>query len=295
MLRIGSAIVLLALVVTTIWILPFWATLALATLAAAVAGAELAGMAAAVGAGVPRLFVAIAAAAVTVVFCLSAGDGHEGTRLLSGGADASIEAAAASSIASTAVASGIGLLPALLVLVLAAALVTLSLGDPGPATFTRAAVLVMAPLYVGLPLGALAWIQGALGPGPISWVLAVIAVSDSAQYYTGRAFGRTKLAPAISPGKTREGALGGVAAAALAGVFLGSLWLPGMSTSAAAATAFVLALFGMAGDLFESLLKRSVGLKDSSALIPGHGGVLDRVDSHLFAAPVFYLIARGLG
>jgi phosphatidate cytidylyltransferase len=154
--------------------------------------------------------------------------------------------------------------------------------------------MVMGPLYVGLPLGVFTWLQAGLGPGATTWLLAMIAVSDSAQYYTGRAFGRTKLAPAISPAKTREGAMGGVAAAAVAGFLLGPVWLPTYSAVAAAGIAVLLAMFGMAGDLFESLLKRSAGVKDSSSLIPGHGGVLDRLDSHLFAAPVFYLCLRFL-
>jgi phosphatidate cytidylyltransferase len=152
--------------------------------------------------------------------------------------------------------------------------------------------MTMAPLYVGLPLGAIAWIQWAVGPGALTWVLVVVAVSDSSQYYTGRAFGRTKLAPLVSPAKTREGAIGGLMGAGVAGLLLAPLWLPGMTLIMAASVAVALALVGIAGDLFESLLKRSVSVKDSSALIPGHGGVLDRIDSHLFAAPVFYLIVR---
>jgi phosphatidate cytidylyltransferase len=182
----------------------------------------------------------------------------------------------------------------LLALVLASALVALALGPPGPHTLTGVSVMMMAPLYVGLPLGAIAWIQWAMGPAAISWVLAVVAVSDSSQYYTGRLFGRSKLAPLISPAKTREGAVGGLVGAVLAGLLLAPLWLPALSPATAAAVAVALALAGIAGDLFESLIKRSVGVKDSSALIPGHGGVLDRIDSHLFAAPMFYLIVRYL-
>src|SRR4030095_1881521 len=117
----------------------------------------------------------------------------------------------------------------------------------------------------------------------------VIALSDSAQYYTGRAFGRRKLSPLISPAKTIEGALGGLLVAAHAGALLGPSLLPvPLSLAAAAGCALLLAGFGIAGDLFESLLKRSAGVKDSSNLIPGHGGILDRIDAYLFAAPVFY-------
>jgi phosphatidate cytidylyltransferase len=118
------------------------------------------------------------------------------------------------------------------------------------------------------------------------------AVSDSAQYYCGRAFGRRKLAPAVSPAKTIEGAVGGVIVAALVGALTGPWCVPGVSALGAFALTLALALAGILGDLFESLIKRSAGVKDSSNLIPGHGGVLDRIDSHLFAAPVFFAFLR---
>jgi phosphatidate cytidylyltransferase len=120
--------------------------------------------------------------------------------------------------------------------------------------------------------------------------------SDSAQYYTGRAFGRRKLAPAVSPAKTVEGAIGGLVAATIAGAVSGSnvLHLAPFDAVTGAVVGVLVALFGMLGDLFESLLKRSAGVKDSSALIPGHGGVLDRIDSYLFAAPCYYVVLRWL-
>jgi len=152
----------------------------------------------------------------------------------------------------------------------------------------------MAPLYVGLPLGVIAWVLCVHGPAAATWLLVMIAVSDSGQYYCGRAFGRRKLAPAVSPAKTVEGAIGGVLVAATAGAFTGPWAMPGVSPVAAAGLTFALALAGIVGDLFESLIKRSAGVKDSSQLIPGHGGILDRIDSHLFAAPVFYLFLRYL-
>jgi phosphatidate cytidylyltransferase len=181
-----------------------------------------------------------------------------------------------------------------LALVVGAATLALALGPPDPATLTRAAAMTMAPLYAGLPLGVIAWVQWSLGPAATSWLLAIIAISDSAQYYTGRAFGRTKLAPIVSPSKTREGALGGLLVAAIAGFALGPLCLPALSPFASAGLAATMAIFGIVGDLFESALKRSVDLKDSSTLIPGHGGILDRIDSHLFASPIFYLFIRYL-
>jgi phosphatidate cytidylyltransferase len=118
--------------------------------------------------------------------------------------------------------------------------------------------------------------------------------SDSAQYYTGRMFGRRPLAPLISPKKTVEGAIGGLVLGS-AVMVIGGLWVfpeaPRLVLTLAAATVVAV---GMVGDLFESLLKRSAGVKDSSNLIPGHGGVLDRIDSWLFAGPIYYVFARYL-
>ena len=120
--------------------------------------------------------------------------------------------------------------------------------------------------------------------------LAIVWAADSGAYFVGRKFGRTKLSPRISPNKTVEGLIGGalagmivaVAAAPLAGASVRQL-------PAIAVVALWTILFSVVGDLFESLLKRHVGVKDSSNLIPGHGGVLDRVDSVLAALPVFAL------
>ena len=125
-------------------------------------------------------------------------------------------------------------------------------------------------------------------------LIVTIIVSDSAQYYTGRALGRRKLAPAISPSKTVEGAIGGLVFGTAA-MTLGGLWVfRGVNLWLLLATSVVVVALGMVGDLFESLLKRSAGVKDSSTLIPGHGGVLDRIDSWLFAGPVFYVFTRYL-
>ena len=267
--RVLSAAVLLAILVGTIFWLPWWATAALAGVAAALAGHELAKLGSHQGVHVPAMFAASLAAAVAVALALQPiADPGWRVELL------------------TSVLFG-GLV--------AGCALTLASGATSPATFTAAAVLSMAPVYVGLPLGALAWVQATSGPWTLSWLIVVIAASDSAQYYTGRMFGRRKLAPTISPGKTVEGAIGGLVVASVAGGALGALWLPEEMTAVCVVLALVLALAGMAGDLFESLLKRSAGVKDSSSLIPGHGGVLDRVDSYLLAAPVYYLylINRG--
>lgn len=128
------------------------------------------------------------------------------------------------------------------------------------------------------------------------WLVAVVVitvVADIAGYVFGRAFGRVKLAPAISPGKTREGAIGGLAAASVwtvaAASYLGIATSPGHYVLAAMAGA-VLGAFAVMGDLWESLLKRQAGVKDSSQLLPGHGGVLDRIDAQLAVLPIATLL-----
>lgn len=266
MVRVLSAAVLVALIGATIWGLPLWATAVLAAVAAAAAGVEFAHLSAKIGAAVPASFVGLASATLAMAFVL-----YE--RRVPGSDDDSLGAV-------------------LLALLVTAGVVALALGPPTPQTVTRAAVMVMAPIYIGLPLGAIAWVQWVFGPAATTWLIATIAVSDSAQYYTGRAFGRTKLAPAVSPAKTNEGAIGGLLAACVLGAIVGPMCLSSVSPVVGGLLGLVLAMFGIAGDLFESLIKRSAGAKDASALIPGHGGVLDRIDACLFAAPVFYLFLR---
>jgi phosphatidate cytidylyltransferase len=138
-------------------------------------------------------------------------------------------------------------------------------------------------------------IRAETGAAAIAWLIAVIATSDTAQYYAGTTFGRRKLAPVVSPGKTIEGAIGGSLRRAAGRRRARRICRQRRHVHVghrAAGLALFLAMFGMTGDLFESLLKRSAGAKDSSALIPGHGGVLDRIDAYLFAAPVMYLFLR---
>jgi phosphatidate cytidylyltransferase len=259
--RVASATVILAVVLGTIWWLPWWATLPIVALAAALAGGELARLATDVAPGISPTFAGFAPAAVAVAFASQP--------MMGVGANAVHAVLMAGLVAAVAI--------------------TLIGGPPSPAAVTRAAVLVMAPIYIGLPLGALGWVRTAAGPGPLTWFLVVIAASDTAQLYTGRLLGRRKLAPVLSPGKTVEGAAGGFVAAAVAGAGLATIWMPLHSPLACAMLGLVLAGAGIVGDLFESLLKRSAGRKDTSAIIPGHGGVLDRLDSYLLAAPIYYL------
>ncbi|MBY5374145.1 phosphatidate cytidylyltransferase [Rhizobium leguminosarum] len=122
------------------------------------------------------------------------------------------------------------------------------------------------------------------------FVFAVVWATDILAYFVGRALGGPKLAPSISPGKTWSGAIGGAVSAVVAGVVLVHFLLPGAEIIAAG-VAFVLSVCSQSGDLFESFIKRKFGVKDSSRLIPGHGGVMDRVDGLIFACFSAFLLA----
>ena len=130
-------------------------------------------------------------------------------------------------------------------------------------------------------------------PDGASWLLlltAITAGSDIGAYYTGRAFGRQKLCFHISPGKTVNGALGGILAAAIAAELVALFLLPDSNAFTIMPAAAVLAGVGICGDLTESIIKRSCGVKDAGTLLGGHGGVLDRVDSLLLTAPLLYIL-----
>ncbi|WP_028920460.1 phosphatidate cytidylyltransferase [Pseudoxanthomonas suwonensis] len=148
--------------------------------------------------------------------------------------------------------------------------------------------LVHSSSFAGLAADAANAAGDANGHRWLLTALALVWAADSGAYFAGRQFGRHKLAPVISPNKTVEGALGGVVAGVLIALAFG--WFAGATTAQLPALALVAAVTvaaSIVGDLVESLLKRQAGVKDSGDLIPGHGGVLDRVDSVLAALPVF--------
>ncbi|MDP9054256.1 MAG: phosphatidate cytidylyltransferase [Acidobacteriota bacterium] len=161
-------------------------------------------------------------------------------------------------------------------------------GDPAR-SFARTAALLLGIAYI---FGA--WKTGILlhdiNPNWLMFGLMVNWVGDTGAYYVGRKFGRHKLAPAVSPGKSWEGA----AASVGTGVAFGLIYLPLTIQGTSLLTAGLLALAanvaGQVGDLAESAIKRGAGVKDSGTMLPGHGGVLDRVDSTLFALPVLYTL-----
>jgi len=140
--------------------------------------------------------------------------------------------------------------------------------------------LVIVPAAVALAV---------LPPVEVLAVLVLVWIADTAAYFVGRAWGRRKLAPSISPGKSWEGAFGGVVAAVAYAIICGTfLW--GNAWPAYLAAAVVLAAISIVGDLFESAAKRQAGVKDSGTLLPGHGGILDRIDSATAVLPVAALL-----
>lgn len=259
MARVLSALVLLPIVIGTVWFLPPVATLVLASVAAILAFVEYAAIATALGTHVPRVLTGAAVLAA----CVSVGLG--------------------SAAADVVLMSSVIVIGALAV----------GSGQPGPAILRDAAASALPVAYIGLPLGALAAVRATGGREAVLLLMVVIVVSDSAQFYTGRVLGRRPLAPSISPKKTLEGAIGGMVFGTAA-MAVGGRWVFGAEWWLLALAGATIAALGIVGDLFESLLKRSAGVKDSSQLIPGHGGVLDRIDSWLFAAPVYYVFVRFL-
>ncbi|HKH74519.1 MAG TPA: phosphatidate cytidylyltransferase [Vicinamibacterales bacterium] len=158
----------------------------------------------------------------------------------------------------------------------------------------QASTGVFAAVYIGMPLGMLVAVHGLLGWRATLVLLGTVVVSDSMQYYTGRLLGRHPLAPAISPKKTIEGAIGGVIFGTAFLTTVGASVLPFSGYGPLIILGVLVVVLGICGDLFESRLKRTAGMKDSSALIPGHGGVLDRIDALLFAVAPFYLYIRNV-
>lgn len=165
----------------------------------------------------------------------------------------------------------------------------LSSGRDNPLKREGVGLTVVGPFYVCLPLMLLVLVarlpQGKLW---ILYLLSVVFAGDTAAFYVGRHFGKHGLIH-ISPGKTWEGTVGGLLANAVAAGIFGSIFFPSLSLASIMVLAISIGIFGQIGDLVESLFKRSSDLKDSGTLLPGHGGMLDRIDSLLFAIPVLYL------
>jgi phosphatidate cytidylyltransferase len=254
--RLLSGLVMIAVFLAAIWYAPpelFLLMLGVILVAACV---ELAGLFARAGVVVPRY----ASTAGALVACAA--------------------------VAGSRGQSGFLLIGTMLVLFIA----VLATRHPAPDVPAAAAAAVFPVIYLAVPIALAAVIRDRWGREVLLLGLLVVWISDTAQYYVGSTIGKHRLAPAISPKKSVEGAVAGFVAGIAAMVLIGRVWLPLAGAPVLAAAGAVLVSLGIAGDLFESLLKRSASVKDSSALIPGHGGVLDRIDALLFVIPGYYLI-----
>ncbi len=157
------------------------------------------------------------------------------------------------------------------------------------AVFPSAVSLTLfGALYVALPMNFLYWIRVEQGREAVLFLLIVIFMGDTGAFLVGKNIGRHPMTPIASPRKTWEGALAGLAAAVAGALAARALFFPSVSLIAAAACGVLTQAAAEVSDPFESLFKRAAGVKDSSNLLPGHGGFLDRIDSYLLAAPFFY-------
>lgn len=191
--------------------------------------------------------------------------------------------------------------PALVIAALAAEMLR---GAPFDKMLTSVGSTVLGVLYVALLgahlVGVRTGFAEVYSPAPgayalsthlLSFFFLVLMGSDTGAYYVGRALGRRKLAPGISPGKTWEGAIGGMLASLLMATLAHFWFFPELPLRAALPLAAVMNVLGVVGDLVESALKRGSGAKDAANILPGHGGLLDRLDSLLFNAPLIYYFA----
>jgi len=256
--RVLSGAVLVLLAISAVWFASAAVFLAIAIALTWAAALEVMSIAKARGFGAPRVLSAVAAV-VTL---------------------AAIATAESATMAAAIVAA----------VMIAIGVVTLGRWRPDFDALSAVSVAVFPSIYVALPIALLVAIRVAAGPAALFLLMLTVMISDTAQYYTGRALGRRPLAPAISPKKTIEGAVGGLIFGSMTLVIAGAWWLPMVHPVIRGLVGVAIVSLGIAGDLFESMLKRSAGVKDSSALIPGHGGILDRIDALLFAAPVYYIV-----
>lgn len=185
------------------------------------------------------------------------------------------------------------ILPALTIAALSA---TMLRGAPFENMIASVGATVLGVMYVAFLGGHLVAVRMGFeqqrAAHLLSFFFLVIMGSDTGAYYTGRALGRHKLAPKISPGKTWEGALGGMLASLLMAAVAHYWFFPELSLKVALPLAALMNALGVLGDLTESALKRGAGAKDAAQILPGHGGLLDRLDSLLFNAPVIYYFGR---
>ncbi len=194
-------------------------------------------------------------------------------------------------------AAGLGHFDVILYLIslnlIATALIALKLFKKDAAVPELVIKQVLGIVYIPVFLAYLVLMRsGVEGANWIFFLICIIFAGDVAAYYAGTYWGRHKLCPSVSPGKTVEGALGGLGANVAVGSLYKMLFFPDLNWGGCLLMFVVTGMAGQAGDLFESVFKRSARIKDSGSLLPGHGGILDRIDALLFAAPLAYFFMQ---
>jgi phosphatidate cytidylyltransferase len=185
----------------------------------------------------------------------------------------------------------------IIILLTAGTLVVATLrGAPFDKMLASVGATILGVLYIAL-LGSYLvslrmWEKESVAADLLSFFFLVLMGADAGAYYVGRALGKNKLAPSISPGKTWEGVFGGIAAALVMAAVAHYWFFRELPLKFALPLAVVMTVVGILGDLAESALKRGAGAKDAANILPGHGGLLDRLDSLLFNAPLIYYFAR---
>jgi phosphatidate cytidylyltransferase len=180
-------------------------------------------------------------------------------------------------------------LPFLITAAIVVSLMWLLFRSPREQAFTNWAWTMAGILYIGWMLSH--WVElRSLEAGKelVFWAMFTTFASDTSAFFVGRAWGKHALAPSISPGKTWEGAIGGLLGSVIASLILGTIFPLPFSYWQIALLGGIISLFAQLGDLAESMLKRNTGIKDTGKLIPGHGGILDRIDSLIFTGVVVY-------
>lgn len=258
--RLSTAAVVAPLLLLTMFYAPSWAWYLVVVVASALGAAEVFGMTHP-GDAVARAVGVVTTVAVSLVLYFF---GHDARALLS----------------------------LLLVVPIVGVLVPLwRLGNIESAAF-RIMAGVAAPFYVGGLLttsGLMHRDLGPIGPHYVVMTLMFAWFGDTGGYFFGRYLGKTKLYEAVSPKKTREGFVGSLVGSCIGGLLAHFWYLPSIPLFHALGLALVSGVLGQLGDLVESLIKRSTGIKDSGTLVPGHGGILDRIDALLIVSPIVYL------